>query len=153
MKKIFKLVIITMVTILGCSLYNFTYANEEDGRLVDIPVPPSSTGQAGFTVEESKNQEGHYSEQANNKYEFNYNKEIEEEQKREEQTENKVTDTISDITEKNNEISNTNIKQNINEITNTNTESKDNKMVTIISIAVVLFIIVLIIVNSKKKNK
>jgi hypothetical protein len=153
MKKIFKLVIITMVTILGCSLYNFTYANEEDGRLVDIPVPPSSTGQAGFTVEESKNQEGHYSEQANNKYEFNYNKEIEEEQKREEQTENKVTDTISDITEKNNEISNTNINQNINEITNTNTESKDNKMVTIISIAVVLFIIVLIIVNSKKKNK
>ena len=84
MKKIFKLVIITMVTILGCSLYNFTYANEEDGRLVDIPVPPSSTGQAGFTVEESKNQEEHYSEQANNKYEFNYNKEIEEEQKREE---------------------------------------------------------------------
>ena len=117
MKKIFKLVIITMVTILGCSLYNFTYANEEDGRLVDIPVPPSSTGQAGFTVEESKNQEEHYSEQANNKYEFNYNKEIEEEQKREEQTENKVTDTISDITEKNNEISNTNINQNINEIT------------------------------------
>ena len=104
MKKIFKLVIITMVTILGCSLYNFTYANEEDGRLVDIPVPPSSTGQAGFTVEESKNQEEHYSEQANNKYEFNYNKEIEEEQKREEQTENKVTDTISDITEKNNEL-------------------------------------------------
>ncbi len=65
------------------SIYNFVYANEEDGRLVDIPVPPASSGHADVTSEESEQQtEDYEKQQKNNTNEFNYNEDIEAEQKK-----------------------------------------------------------------------
>ena len=109
MKKIFRLIFISIIILLAFSIYNFVYANEEDGRLVDIPVPPASSGHADVTSEESEQQtEDYEKQQKNNTNEFNYNEDIEAEQKREnESSEKNIQNVVENNTEvKNNEIVN-----------------------------------------------
>ena len=67
MKKVLKIIILVSVIMVMCSMSNFTYATEEDGRFVDIPVPPSSSGRADFTSEEADEQSKTYEESNNTK--------------------------------------------------------------------------------------
>ena len=81
MKRLLKLAAIIISAILVCSICNFAYADEEDGRLVDIPVPPSSTGHADSIVEENQQQAENNLEQKN-ETKADYNKEVEKEPKK-----------------------------------------------------------------------
>lgn len=144
MKKLFKLLIITISAILVCNICNFAYADEEDGRLVDIPVPPSSTGHADSTVEEKQQQTENNLKQKN-ETKVDYNKEIEEEQKREEQTNTDVIETDTE-TIKENAVSN-------EENNNVDIHNNDNKNIIAGVIVVALCVIILIIANIKRKNK
>ena len=97
MKRLLKLVTITISAILVCSICNFAYADEEDGRLVDIPVPPSSTGHADSIVQEDQQQAENNLEQKN-ETKTDYNKEIE----KEEQTKTDVIETNTELNQENN---------------------------------------------------
>ena len=66
MKKNFKKILLYIIIISTCSICNFTYATEDDGRFVDIPVPPSSTGRTDFTSEEAEEQTKEYEQNENN---------------------------------------------------------------------------------------
>lgn len=59
MKKILKLIIITLVVMLALTFYTISNAVE---RLVDIPVPPNSGGKADFTSEEGQKEAQQYEE-------------------------------------------------------------------------------------------
>lgn len=59
MKKILKLIIITLVVMLALTCYTISNAVE---RLVDIPVPPNSGGKADFTSEEGQKEAQQYEE-------------------------------------------------------------------------------------------
>jgi len=63
MKKYLTILLISMLLIFN--IYNFTYATEEDGRFVDIPVPPASSGRTDFTSEEGQEQAKEYEEAKN----------------------------------------------------------------------------------------
>ena len=59
MKKILKIIIITLVVMLALTCYTISNAVE---RLVDIPVPPNSGGKADFTSEEGQKEAQQYEE-------------------------------------------------------------------------------------------
>lgn len=54
-----------IIILLIISIYGFTYATEEDGRFVDIPVPPASSGRTDFTSEQAEEQTKQYEEKQN----------------------------------------------------------------------------------------
>lgn len=54
------------ITILICVMSFTSIVFAETGRLVDIPVPPNSTGYADFTEEEAAEREKEYEENNNN---------------------------------------------------------------------------------------
>lgn len=63
MKKTVKFLIITIILVCILGVTNLVYGA---GRLVDIPVPPDSSGRADFTSEEADEQAAEYEEQKNN---------------------------------------------------------------------------------------
>ncbi len=154
MKRLLKLVTITISAILVCSICNFAYADEEDGRLVDIPVPPSSAGHADSTVQESQQQPENNLEQKN-ETKVDYNKEIE----KEEQTKTDVIETNTELNQENNidfEENNINNEENVisnEEKNNIDIQNNDNKNIIAVVIVVALCVIILIIANIKGKRK
>ena len=154
MKRLLKLVTITISAILVCSICNFAYADEEDGRLVDIPVPPSSAGHADSTVQENQQQSENNLEQKN-ETKVDYNKEIE----KEEQTKTAVIETNTELNQENNidfEENNINNEENVisnEEKNNIDIQNNDNKNIIAIVIVVALCVIILIIANIKGKRK
>lgn len=158
MKRLLKLVTITISAILVCSICNFAYADEEDGRLVDIPVPPSSAGHADSTVQESQQQPENNLEQKN-ETKVDYNKEIEKDPKKEEQTKTDVIETNTELNQENNidfEENNINNEENVisnEEKNNIDIQNNDNKNIIAVVIVVALCVIILIIANIKGKRK
>lgn len=151
MKRLLKLATIIISAILVCSICNFAYADEEDGRLVDIPVPPSSTGHADSIVQENQQQAENNLEQKN-ETKADYNKEVEKEPKKDEQTKNDVIETNAEFNQENN----TDLEEdNINNEENNNVDihNKDNKNIIAVVIVVALCVIILIIANIKRKRK
>lgn len=154
MKRLLKLVTITISAILVCSICNFAYADEEDGRLVDIPVPPSSAGHADSTVQESQQQPENNLEQKK-ETKVDYNKEIE----KEEQTKTDVIETNTELNQENNidfEENNINNEENVisnEEKNNIDIQNNDNKNIIAVVIVVALCVIILIIANIKEKRK
>lgn len=57
MKRMLKLVILNMIFVFAMGTYQLAY---EGDRLVDIPVPPNSSGYADFTSEEGEQQAKEY---------------------------------------------------------------------------------------------
>ena len=141
---------ILISVILICSIYNFSYATEEDGRFVDIPVPPASSGRADFTSEEGQEQAKEYEE---NKNILQTNSEVLEENfilyKGTDVTDNNATD--NNATEENminseeNQTQNENYEKDENITTNT-TLNQNNKMVLFI-IGIILVIIIVVIIK------
>lgn len=151
MKRLLKLATIIISAILVCSICNFAYADGEDGRLVDIPVPPSSTGHADSIVQENQQQAENNLEQKN-ETKADYNKEVEKEPKKDEQTKNDVIETNAEFNQENN----TDLEEdNINNEENNNVDihNKDNKNIIAVVIVVALCVIILIIANIKRKRK
>ena len=54
-----KLILLNMIFVLAMGTYQLAY---EGDRLVDIPVPPNSSGHADFTSEEGEQQAKEYEE-------------------------------------------------------------------------------------------
>lgn len=158
MKRLLKLATIIISAILVCSICNFAYADEEDGRLVDIPVPPSSTGHADSIVQENQQQAENNLEQKN-ETKADYNKEVEKEPKKDEQTKNDVIETNAEFNQENNtdlEEDNINNEENVisnEENNNVDIHNKDNKNIIAVVIIVALCVIILIIANIKRKRK
>lgn len=151
MKRLLKLATIIISAILVCSICNFAYADGEDGRLVDIPVPPSSTGHADSIVQENQQQAENNLEQKN-ETKADYNKEVEKEPKKDEQTKNDVIETNAEFNQENN----TDLEEdNINNEENNNVDihNNDNKNIIAVVIVVALCVIILIIANIKRKRK
>lgn len=147
-----KLKMILISVILICSIYNFSYATEEDGRFVDIPVPPASSGRADFTSEEGQEQAKQYEE---NKSIFQTNSEVLEENfilyKGTDETDNNVTEE-NIINNEENQIQNENYSKDENITTNI-TLNQNNKTVLFIICIIFLIIIVAIIKKIMYKNK
>lgn len=147
-----KLKMILISVILICSIYNFSYATEEDGRFVDIPVPPASSGRADFTSEEGQKQAKEYEE---NKSILQTNSEVLEENfilyKGTDETDNNVTEE-NIINNEENQIQNENYSKDENIITNT-TLNQNNKTVLFIICIILVIIIVAIIKKIMYKNK
>lgn len=158
MKKNLKKILLYIIMMLICSICSFTYATEEDGRFVDIPVPPDSYGRTDFTTEEAEEQTKEYEQKENNiqindekidkddnLYNGEENKEknnLEEENIKEDQN---LNDIIENIIDEDN-------KENIEDINNTDIK-KDNKKIIIGCIAIVLIIIIFIVAFRNKKQK
>lgn len=147
-----KLKMILISVILICSIYNFSYATEEDGRFVDIPVPPASSGRADFTSEEGQEQAKQYEE---NKSILQTNSEVLEENfilyKGTDETDNNVTEE-NIINNEENQIQNENYSKDENITTNI-TLNQNNKTVLFIICIIFLIIIVAIIKKIMYKNK
>lgn len=147
-----KLKMILISVILICSIYNFSYATEEDGRFVDIPVPPASSGRADFTSEEGQEQAKQYEE---NKSIFQTNSEVLEENfilyKGTDEKDNNVTEE-NIINNEENQIQNENYSKDENITTNI-TLNQNNKTVLFIICIIFLIIIVAIIKKIMYKNK
>ena len=147
-----KLKMILISVILICSIYNFSYATEEDGRFVDIPVPPASSGRADFTSEEGQEQAKQYEE---NKSILQTNSEVLVENfilyKGTDETDNNVTEE-NIINNEENQIQNENYSKDENITTNI-TLNQNNKTVLFIICIIFLIIIVAIIKKIMYKNK
>lgn len=147
-----KLKMILISVILICSIYNFSYATEEDGRFVDIPVPPASSGRADFTSEEGQEQAKEYEE---NKSILQTNSEVLEKNfilyKGIDEIDNNVIEE-NIINNEENQIQNENYSKDENITTNT-TLSQNNKTVLFIICIILLIIIVAIIKKIMYKNK
>ena len=147
-----KLKMILISVILICSIYNFSYATEEDGRFVDIPVPPASSGRADFTSEEGQEQAKQYEE---NKSILQTNSEVLEENfilyKGTDETDNNVTEE-NIINNEENQIQNENYSKDENITTNI-TLNQNNKTVLFIICIIFLIIIVALIKKIMYKNK
>ena len=151
MKKYLKILLISTLLIFG--IYSFTYATEEDGRFVDIPVPPASSGRADFTSEEGQAQANEYEEAKNTEQ---TNSEVLEEnfilyRGTEETVDNAIikNDVIQNQELHNNEnAENENITANEN-----NVKDNDNKLIIICGIIIIIIIIFLIIKRFIKKAK
>ena len=66
MKKFLKIILINIILVVVCSICGSTHAVEDNDRLVDIPVPPASSGRAGITSEEANEIEKKYEEKNKN---------------------------------------------------------------------------------------
>ena len=139
-----KLKMILISVILICSIYNFSYATEEDGRFVDIPVPPASSGRADFTSEEGQEQAKQYEE---NKSIFQTNSEVLEENfilyKGTDETDNNVTEE-NIINNEENQIQNENYSKDENITTNI-TLNQNNK--TVLFIICIIFLIIIVAIT------
>ena len=150
MKKYLTILLISMLLIFN--IYNFTYATEEEGRFVDIPVPPASSGRTDFTSEEGQEQAKEYEEAKNT-----------------EQTNSEVLEEnfiLYKGTEEidGNTINENNVTQNQKLQNNENIENDDitinekktkanNRLIIICGIIIVIIIIFMIIKNIKKANE
>ncbi len=166
MKKVLKIIILVSVIMVMCSMSNFTYATEEDGRFVDIPVPPSSSGRADFTSEEANEQSKTYEESKNDSQQNseilgqnsilykgtetttqNVTEEKQEEEKQEQQEnveeQPKDENYIDNIVEEENKIDN---------IEKTDNNSSNIKFI-LIGILVVILILIILKKSTSKKNK
>ena len=166
MKKVLKIIILVSVILVMCSMSNFTYATEEDGRFVDIPVPPSSSGRADFTSEEADEQSKTYEESKNDSQQNseilgqnsilykgtetttqNVTEEKQEEEKQEQQEnveeQPKDENYIDNIVEEENKIDN---------IEKTDNNSSNIKFI-LMGILVVIFILIILKKSISKKNK
>lgn len=166
MKKVLKIIILVSVIMIMCSMSNFTYATEEDGRFVDIPVPPSSSGRADFTSEEANEQSKTYEESKNDSQQNseilgqnsilykgtetttqNVTEEKQEEEKQEQQEnveeQPKDENYIDNIVEEENKIDN---------IEKTDNNSSNIKFI-LIGILVVILILIILKKSTSKKNK
>ena len=166
MKKVLKIIILVSVIMIMCSMSNFTYATEEDGRFVDIPVPPSSSGRADFTSEEADEQSKTYEESKNDSQQNseilgqnsilykgtetttqNVTEEKQEEEKQEQQEnveeQPKDENYIDNIVEEENKIDN---------IEKTDNNSSNIKFI-LIGILVVILILIILKKSTSKKNK
>lgn len=65
MKKNIKIIIMCIILIIF-GIYSSVYAETEYERIVDIPVPPNSSGKADFTSEEGEQQAKQYEEEKKN---------------------------------------------------------------------------------------
>lgn len=83
MKKNIKIILMCIILIIF-GIYSSVYAETEYERIVDIPVPPNSSGKADFTSEEGEQQAKQY----------------EEEKKNEEINENQSTNSTEEYTSK-----------------------------------------------------
>lgn len=166
MKKVLKIIILVSVIMVMCSMSNFTYATEEDGRFVDIPVPPSSSGRADFTSEEADEQSKTYEESKNDSQQNseilgqnsilykgtetttqNVTEEKQEEEKQEQQEnveeQPKDENYIDNIVEEENKIDN---------IEKTDNNSSNIKFI-LMGILVVILILIILKKSISKKNK
>lgn len=166
MKKVLKIIILVSVIMAMCSMSNFTYATEEDGRFVDIPVPPSSSGRADFTSEEADEQSKTYEESKNDSQQNseilgqnsilykgtetttqNVTEEKQEEEKQEQQEnveeQPKDENYIDNIVEEENKIDN---------IEKTDNNSSNIKFI-LMGILVVILILIILKKSISKKNK
>lgn len=167
MKKILGIILINIILVVVCSIYGFTYAVEDDDRLVDIPVPPASSGRAGITSEEANKIEKEYEEKNKNtqtnsetlgqdyilykenntqKIQNNETKEkvVEEQKDNTNENENSVNDNAQNLTNINNDIENS---------TNGDNEKNDNIQIIIFCIVIVFVIIIILMINKAKKGK
>lgn len=65
MKKNIKIILMCIILIIF-GIYSSVYAETEYERIVDIPVPPNSSGKADFTSEEGEQQAKQYEEEKKN---------------------------------------------------------------------------------------
>lgn len=147
MKRYLKIILLCMV--LTCSAYGFAYATEEDGRFVDIPVPPASSGRADFTSEEGEKQAKEYEETKN--IEQTNSEVLEENFILYKGTDETVNNVVEENAIENQKIKN---KDDVENVTTTNGENVayDNNKIAIICGIVFIVIIVVIIINKIKKN-
>lgn len=149
-----KLKMILISVILICSIYNFSYATEEDGRFVDIPVPPASSGRADFTSEEGKEQAKEYEE---NKSILQTNSEVLEKNfilyKGIDEIDNNVIEE-NIINNEENQIQNENYSKDENITTNTTLNQNNKKLFIIFIIFLIIAIIIIkkIMYKNKKRN-
>lgn len=161
MKKVLKMIILVSIIMLVCSINNFTYATEEDGRFVDIPVPPSSSGRADFTSNEAEEQSKTYDENKNDTQangetlgqnsilykgtETTTQNTAEENQEKQENVEEqpKNEDYIENTINQENKIENT----------EKTTKDKLNIKFILLIICIVVVIFILIILNKKQVRK
>lgn len=147
MKRYLKIILLCMV--LTCSVYGFAYATEEDGRFVDIPVPPASSGRADFTSEEGEQQAKEYEETKN--IEQTNSEVLEENFILYKGTDETVNNVVEENAIENQKIKN---KDDVENVTTTNGENAayDNNKIAIICGIVFIVIIAVIIINKIKKN-
>ena len=168
MKRSLKFLLVSAIAILVCSAFTFVYADEEDGRFVDIPVPPADTGMADFTEQEAENQAKQYE---NNNTEINddgvtfkdktYNT-AKNENIQNENADNNVLNEEENIEQ--NE-GNDNITENVSTVPNTiNPSNEDNvrrkkQCATIIILIIAIIIVILVMIygvqhlNKESKGK
>ena len=149
MKKYFKILLI--FTLLICIGYGLTYATEEDGRFVDIPVPPASSGRADFTSEEGQEQSKIYEEAKN---EEQTNSEVLEENfilyKGTGETSN---NTVEENAMQNQETRNDDYVENIDAINEEIIVDNNNKVTIICAIVVIAIMVIMIIKKMSKRKK
>lgn len=150
MKKYLTILLISMLLIFN--IYNFTYATEEDGRFVDIPVPPASSGRTDFTSEEGQEQAKEY-EDAKNTEQTN-SEVLEENFILYKGTEEIVGNTINEnnVTQDQKLQNNENI-ENDNITINEKNVKANNRLIIICGIIIMITIMFLIIKNKKKQMK
>ena len=150
MKKYLTILLISMLLIFN--IYNFTYATEEDGRFVDIPVPPASSGRTDFTSEEGQEQAKEY-EEAKNTEQTN-SEVLEENFILYKGTEEIVGNTINEnnVTQNQKLQNNENI-ENDNITINEKNVKANNRLIIICGIIIMITIMFLIIKNKKSKWK
>ena len=100
-----------------------------------------------------------YNQEQKNETKADYNKEVEKEPKKDEQTKNDVIETNAEFNQENNtdlEEDNINNEENVisnEENNNVDIHNKDNKNIIAVVIIVALCVIILIIANIKRKRK
>lgn len=166
MKKILGIILINIILVVVCSICGFTYAVEDDDRLVDIPVPPASSGRAGITSEEANKIEKEYEEKNKNTQtnsetlgqDYILYKENNTQKIQNNETEEKVMEKQKDNTNENENSVNdnaqnpTNINNDIENLVNTDDEKNDNKQIIIFSIVIVFVIIIILMISKTRKN-
>ena len=149
MKKYLTILLISMLLIFN--IYNFTYATEEEGRLVDRPVPPASSGRTDFTSEEGQEQAKEY-EEAKNTEQTN-SEVLEENFILYKGTEEIVGNTINEnnVTQNQKLQNNENI-ENDNITINEKNVKANNRLIIICGI-IIMIIIMFLIIKKQMNNK
>lgn len=166
MKKFLKIILINIILVVVCSICGSTHAVEDNDRLVDIPVPPASSGRAGITSEEANEIEKKYEEKNKNDennsetlgQDYILHKENNIQKIENNKTEEKAVEKQKDKTNENeNSINNnaqnsTNMNNDIENLVNTDDEKNDNKQIIIFSIVIVFVIIIILMISKTRKN-
>ena len=164
MKKFLKIILINIILVVVCSICGSTHAVEDNDRLVDIPVPPASSGRAGITSEEANEIEKKYEEKNKNDennsetlgqdyilHKENNTQKIEN-NKTEEKAVEKQKDKTNENSINNNAQNSTNMNNDIENLVNTDDEKNDNKQIIIFSIVIVFVIIIILMISKTRKN-